>query len=617
MEDGGRKTILLVEDEVIIAKAESRMLERNGYAVRTAYCGADAIEAVVGSPVDLVLMDIDLGRGIDGTEAAERILSTRSLPILFLSSHTERAIVERTQGITSYGYVVKNCGETVLLASIAMAFRLFDARQQYQGKAEELEAANARLREAQVRNEVVAEALKEREAELMSVLDAVPAGVVLLNDRVLRMVNAEMCAIFGYSEAELLGKGTRMMYADDGEYGRVGRELYDPLRGSRRSIIEATLRRKDGSPVEVLIGASAVDPASADPMSNVACVLLDVTERKRAQDSLRTKDKLLAEIFRACPECLSLTTLDEGRFVEANDAACRQLGYAREELIGHTVGELGIWRDAEDRAAAVGRLRAGEMVLNFETRHRRKDGAEFDAMMSMAAIEIDGVSYVIGFVLDVSGRKRMEGALNASLREKDMLLHEVQHRIKNSLAMIGSMVSLEMDRAEQGRQRSVLGNLKDRILSLSSLYELLLRSGAPDSVDLEEYLGAIIESLSETYAGEGRPVRIERDIEAARVDMKKAVSWGLIVNELTTNALKYAFAAGVPGVIRVSLRRRDEGFELSVSDDGAGLPEGFDLASSGGLGLDIVRMMAGQLGGALSKAEGAGATFVVKAPSPS
>jgi PAS domain S-box-containing protein len=617
MDDGGRKTILLVEDEAIIAKAEARMLERNGYAVRNAYCGADAIETVAGSPVDLVLMDIDLGRGIDGTEAAERILAGRNLPILFLSSHTESAIVERTQGITSYGYVVKNCGETVLLASIAMAFRLFEARQQNQRKAEELEAANARLRESLIRNEVVAEALKEREAELMSILDAVPAGVVLLNDRVLRMVNAEMCSIFGYSEAEFLGKGTRMMYPDDAEYKRVGRELYDPLLGNRRSIVEATLLRKDGSPVEVLIGASAVGPATADPMSNVACVLLDVTERRRAQDSLRMKDRLLAEIFRACPECLSLTTLDEGRFVEVNEAACRQLAYAREELIGHTVGELDIWCDAEDRDAAIGRLRAGEMILNLETRHRRKDGKEFDAMMSMASIEIDGISYVIGFVLDVSERKRMEAALNASLSEKDMLLHEVQHRIKNSLAMIGSMVSLEMDRAEERKQRGVLGNLKDRILSLSSLYELLLRSGASDSVDLEEYLGAIIASLSETYAGEGRPVRIEQDIEAARVDMKRAVSWGLIVNELATNALKYAFAAGVPGGIRVSFRRRAEAIELSVSDDGAGLPEGFDLASSGGLGLDIVRMMAGQLGGALSRGEGPGATFVVKVPAPS
>jgi two-component system, sensor histidine kinase PdtaS len=612
-----RKTILLVEDEVLIAKAESMMLERHGYSVRAAYSGEAAIEAAGSPAVDLVLMDIDLGRGIDGTEAAERILAARSLPVLFLSSHTERDIVERTQGITSYGYVVKNSGETVLLASIAMAFRLFEARQQNQRKAEELEAANARLRESLLRNEVVAGALKEREAELRGLFDAMPAGVCMLRSRIFREVNAEFRALFGYSEDELVGRSTRVLYFDDEEYERVGRELYGALAGRRRSLLEARVRRKDGSAFEVLIGASAVDPAAADPMSNVACVLLDVTERKRAQDSLRTKDKLLAEIFRACPECLSLTTLDEGRFVEANDAACRQLAYSREELIGHTVGELGIWSEAEDRDAAVGRLRAGEMILNLETRHRRKDGGEFDAMMSMAAIEIDGISYVIGFVLDVSGRKRMEGALKASLREKDLLLHELQHRIKNNLAMIAGLVGLEMDRADGDRQRGILGDLKDRILSLSSLYELLLRSGAADSVDLGEYLESIVSALAETYAIEGRPIRVDRDLGAMRVDIKGAISWGLIVNELTTNALKYAFASAEAGVIRVRLSSSGGVVELVVSDDGVGLPRGFDLEASGGLGLGIVRMMAAQLGGRLSVAEGKGAAFVVRAPDPS
>jgi PAS domain S-box-containing protein len=617
MEEGGRKTILLVEDEAIIAKAESRMLERNGYAVRTAYCGADAIEAVVGSPVDLVLMDIDLGRGIDGTETAERILAARSLPILFLSSHTERAIVERTQGITSYGYVVKDSGETVLLASISMAFRLFEARLQNQRKAEELEAANARLRESLAQNEIVGKALKASEAEFRSLFDAAPAGVAVLRDRVFVKVNAGMREIFGYSEDELVGASTRVLYFDEDEYGRVGRELYGALKSERRAMLETRMKGKDGAALEILVSASAMDPSSSDPMSSVSAVLFETTELKRARDALRVKDRLLAEIFRACPECLSLTTLDEGLFIEVNDAACRQLGYSREELLGRNTAELGIWRSPADKDAALSRLRAGEMVLDLETRMRKKGGEAFDVMISMSTVEMEGRRYIISFVLDVSERKRMEDALNSSLREKDMLLHEVQHRIKNSLAMIGSMVSLEMGRTEEGRQRSVLGNLKDRILSLSSLYELLLRSGAHDSVDLEEYLEAIIASLSETYAGEGRPVRIERDIEAARVDMKRAVSWGLIVNELTTNALKYAFATGAPGVIRVSFRRRGEGIELSVSDDGAGLPEGFDLASSGGLGLDIVRMMAGQLGGSLSKGEGAGAAFVVRVPASS
>ena len=123
------KKILLVEDEALIAMDEAQMLKKYGYEVVTAYNGEKAIKAVDSDPeISLILMDIDLGRGMDGTETAERILSKKDIPVVFLSSHTEPEVVEKTEKITSYGYVVKNSGETVLDASIKMAFRLFDAR---------------------------------------------------------------------------------------------------------------------------------------------------------------------------------------------------------------------------------------------------------------------------------------------------------------------------------------------------------------------------------------------------------------------------------------------------------------------------------------------------------
>ncbi|MFO7849551.1 MAG: response regulator, partial [Spirochaetia bacterium] len=125
------KKILLVEDEPLITLSESKMLKRNGYEVVTADSGEKAVAAVEDDrSIDLILMDIDLGEGMDGTEAAEMILDKYDLPIAFLSSHTEPEIVEKTEGITSYGYIVKNSGETVLLASIRMAFRLYDAHRE-------------------------------------------------------------------------------------------------------------------------------------------------------------------------------------------------------------------------------------------------------------------------------------------------------------------------------------------------------------------------------------------------------------------------------------------------------------------------------------------------------
>lgn len=122
------RTVLLVEDETIVALAEQRTLEEEGYTVVVAPTGEKAVEAATTGPgVDLILMDINLGPGIDGPEAARRILAHRHVPIAFLSAHTEPEVVERTEEITSYGYIVKGSGDTVLLASVRMAFRLFNA----------------------------------------------------------------------------------------------------------------------------------------------------------------------------------------------------------------------------------------------------------------------------------------------------------------------------------------------------------------------------------------------------------------------------------------------------------------------------------------------------------
>lgn len=129
MKSSEKMTILLVEDQAIIAMSEAAMLKKNGYDVIISNTGEQAIKIIEENPaINLILMDIDLGKGIDGTEAAQRILKLIEVPVVFLSNHTEKEIVDKTEKITSYGYVVKNSGETVLIASIKMAFKLFEAR---------------------------------------------------------------------------------------------------------------------------------------------------------------------------------------------------------------------------------------------------------------------------------------------------------------------------------------------------------------------------------------------------------------------------------------------------------------------------------------------------------
>ncbi len=162
------KTILLVEDEALIALSEKRVLEDAGYRAMTAYSGEKALALLEQEPsVDLVLMDIDLGRGPDGTEIADRILRERDMPVVFLSSHTEPEVVRKTEGITSYGYIVKSSGDVVLLASIKMAFRLFEAKRSLKDELRHREELESSLLE---RNENLT-ALLEVSRSLSATLD--------------------------------------------------------------------------------------------------------------------------------------------------------------------------------------------------------------------------------------------------------------------------------------------------------------------------------------------------------------------------------------------------------------------------------------------------------------
>ena len=185
-----------VEDEEITAKLGIKSLEKYGYDVIYADTGEKAVEIVESIPgIDLILMDIDLGDGLDGTEAAERILANKEIPIIFLSSHTEPEVVEKTEGITSYGYIVKNSGETVLIASIRMAFRLFEA--------------NERLRLQGM------------------VLDQIDDRVTVtdLSGNITYVNNAEVISL-GYEREELLGSTTDK-YGENSAAGATQHEILE------------------------------------------------------------------------------------------------------------------------------------------------------------------------------------------------------------------------------------------------------------------------------------------------------------------------------------------------------------------------------------------------------
>jgi len=292
---GRQKTILLVEDEFLIALAEKKTLEKYGFSVVSAGTGEQAVEKATGDPgIDLVLMDIDLGPGMDGTRAARAILETRELPVVFLSSHTERQVVEMTEGITSYGYIVKNSGETVLIASVKMAFRLFEARLSVQAQKMEMETA---YEETQVSNETLLRtqrelvehelALAESEAKYRRLIENSHDLIYTLSpEGMFTFVSRSWTAMLGHAVDEVIGKPfAPFVHPDDlPACSALLREVVET--GRRAQNVEYRVRHLDGS--------WRWHSSDAAPMRDASGAIFayegstrDITERKLAEAKIR------------------------------------------------------------------------------------------------------------------------------------------------------------------------------------------------------------------------------------------------------------------------------------------------------------------------------------------
>jgi PAS domain S-box-containing protein len=220
---------------------------------------------------------------------------------------------------------------------------------------------------------------------------------------------------------------------------------------------------------------------------------------------------------------------------------------------------------------------------------------------------------IVGALTDISGRKIAEKVQAEALREKGELLREFQHRVKNSLAIITAIAQLEANDSGDPAVQRALRSLGGRIHTLSELYTLLYDSEQTQHVSLDRYFELIIDFETGAHlAGDGR-IALKRRLMPLVTDAKRASTLGLILNELLTNALKHAFPGSRAGTITVSLFNEGEDIVLEVEDDGSGLPAGFGLQDTQGLGLKLVQMLAKQLGGSVTLRSGERTVFAVRA----
>jgi PAS domain S-box-containing protein len=588
----GKKTILLVEDEAIIALAEARRIEHFGFGVLRAGCGEEAVGLCLSRrDIDLVLMDIDLGRGIDGTEAAARILADRALPIVFLTSHSERGTVEKVRGITRYGYVVKNSGDFVLLSSIEMAFELFEAQRRS----------------------------LESEESLSTTLNSIGDAVIATDTggRVTRM-NPSAEKLTGWSLGEAAGLPLKQVFRIINEATRGS--VDDPVEkvlasGHIMGLANHTiLLSRDGSEYQIADSAAPIRDRKGS-VQGVILVFSDVTARHRTEAALRESEERYRAAFLTSPDSVNINTMS-GTYVDINEGFTRILGYSREDVIGRLSSEIGIWAIPGDREKLVRGLRESGSVENLESLFRHKDGRLVHGLMSARILMVGSLPHILSITKDVSEQVSAQAKIGDLLREKELLLKEVHHRLKNNLMSIASLLSLQADTSGQAPVAAALLEAAGRVRSIQIIYDRLYRSEDFKHVPSEEYFGELLDDINVAFSAAAE-VSVGVSVDHALLDADQLFPLGIIVNELMTNAYKYAFCGGRRGRIDFSFSRTAPAeYELCVADDGPGLPAGMDVEKSTGFGLQLVSALTAQLGGRLELSR-PGARVRIRFPGPS
>jgi PAS domain S-box-containing protein len=345
----------------------------------------------------------------------------------------------------------------------------------------------------------------------------------------------------------------------------------------------------------------------------VVCSAEDITERKLNEEALHESEEKFRTIFDSNSAAIAIIEPDS-TILLVNETFCRISGYERHEAVGASWMRL-IPPEELERMKEYNRRRLinpQDPPQQYEFTYHTKKGDMRRALMSVSYIP--SLNKIISSFTDITELKRVEQALAKSLEEKGGLLRELQHRVKNSLQIITGLVELETNLSKDPATIEALQHIRNRIRSLGNLYDLLYRSEEVRAVRLDQYLDQLCRSLIETYTSDRGRIELRMQLSETRIEVKRAIPVGLIVNEILTNALKYAFPGGRSGTIHVGLGRSGDELFLEVGDDGAGLPAEFDPEKSKGLGSQLILLLVEQLDGSLVLERGAGTVYRITIP---
>ena len=481
----------------------------------------------------------------------------------------------------------------------------------------------------------VEEALKESEKKYRNLVETCQDLIWSVDvEGNFTFVNSAAKRIYGYEPAEIIGRPfTDFMPSEQQQqYIEILEQLLAEasIEGQTRpySPYETVHLRRDGTPVYLRI-SSIVYKGDRGNILGITGTAIDISDayvelrlRKRAEAqktqliaSLQESERKFRSLYEATSDAVML--LDEQGFFDCNLATLKIFGcQVKEDFCGKQPSEFSTplqpgGQDSESLAKQHIALAMETGSNRFDWLHQRIDGSEFPAEVLLSAMEIDGKKMLQAVVRDITERKRGEEEIKASLAEKEVLLKEIHHRVKNNLQVISSLLRLQSRYIQDRRTIEMLKESQNRVRSMALVHEQLYQSKDLSRIDFAEYIRHLATNLFQAYEVNQNGVDLSMNVDTIYLNIDTAVHCGLIINELVSNSLKYAFVNQSKGEVYIECLVKNQQFMLRVRDNGLGFPANLDFRNSGSLGLRLVCSLVNQLRGTIELNNSKGTTIAI------
>jgi PAS domain S-box-containing protein len=364
------------------------------------------------------------------------------------------------------------------------------------------------------------------------------------------------------------------------------------------------------------VGMYPYQDPQGEQVTHVVVVTSDITEYKQTESALR-QSALNLKKAQQFAHLGSWTWNIKTNHLEWSDEMYAIFDVDKETFTGSLPDVISEAIHPDDRA----KVNASNLsVINegkpvpLDYRIVRKDGSirvVWAEAGELVKDETGQPSFLSGTVQDITERKQMEEELRASLAEKEALLKEVHHRVKNNLQIISSLLSMQASSSQNEQVIHALDESKDRVRAMALIHEKLYQSKNLEYIQAEEYISELIDQLVSSFAGQMRNISLDLQVADLTLDINQAIPCGMIINELVSNALKYAFPEQRSGLVRICLGSHEGNVRLVISDNGVGLPASVDVHHPETLGLELVSILSHQLKASLEVTRQPGTTFTI------